>query len=157
VADILSGIDDHGLILLNEEGRKLAEHRLAEIAALLECVGGAYEKESKRVASDESLEQRLIHAREILANFHQRILRLRAHLERNFVRSPVEIEQHGLLLPLREHAGEVHGERCCADAAFGADERVDLAELASSCGDAARGGLEALHRVAEFSALEREW
>ena len=42
-----------------------------------------------------------------------------------------------MLLALREHRREVHGQRGGADAALGAEERIDLAELALATADAA--------------------
>src|SRR5262249_18544293 len=57
-------------------------------------------------------------------------------------------------LALRQHAGEVDGERGGADAALGAYERVDLAELAFADSAVTRVPLEATHRIAEFGALD---
>jgi hypothetical protein len=66
------------------------------------------QKESQRIARHESFEQRLIHARQILAHFLQRVLRRNARLHRAIVGGQIQVHKHGLLFALRQHSCEIH-------------------------------------------------
>jgi hypothetical protein len=119
--------------------------------------GGADQIEAERIACDEALKERLIHARQILTDFAERVLRGRSELHGRVVGDPIQIDQHGGLLALREHRGEVDGQRRRSDAALDAEKCVDLAEFAGrgAAGRALGRLFQPGNCVAELDAFER--
>ena len=104
---VAPAIDHDGVVLLHQERRELAQLMVAEVAVLLQRVGRTHQEEAQRVARHEAFEQRLVHALQILADFHQGVLRRRAELHRDVVADPIQIDGDGGDFALRQHAREV--------------------------------------------------
>src|SRR5450432_2542263 len=155
IVDVLASVDDHGIVLINEEGGELAEHVFAEVVALFERIGRTHQEETERIARDETFEERLIELVQIFRHFEERILRRGAELHGNVVSHPIEIDHHGGLLALGEDGPEVDRERSGSYSALRTEKGIDLAEFAfARASRAPRSTLEAGHGVAEIDALQ---
>ena len=68
------------------------------------------------------------------------------------VAGPIQIQQHGLLLALRQYAGEIHCQRGGPYAALRSEKRIDLPQFAGGDSGAARRLFQSSHRIAEIGA-----
>src|ERR1051326_2044261 len=128
--------------------------RLAEIAAMLQSIGRTDDVHAQRIPSHETLEKRLIHAREVLGNLGECVLRRRTEVHGNIVSRPIQIEEHSTAFTLRLYGRKIDCERSGTNSALGTEERVDPSQFAFHCAGAFGRSLKTYNRLLELGTLE---
>ena len=148
-------VDHDGVVLLDQERGELAEHVLAEVAGCSSASGGPTRKKpsGSRVTKPSNS------AWSMRSRFSPTSTSVYCGEAPSCMATSLPVQSRSIstveTLALRQHGGEIDGQRGGADAALGAEEGVDLAQLALAPRRVARRALEAAHGVAELGALER--